>query len=268
MLKLPVVVALAGLLASGVLAACGTDGEDAITVSESPAASTSSAEAATVSTEVVDDGAETTTTAAPEDAPLVVEQGMTSGLNSIGTRHTSVGAVLTNPNTHVAAYGVDVVFNLKDAAGTVIDTDSAMVNYIPAGGRRIIAPLQIGFDIPAEPASVEVVAIVGDFAEDNGPEGNPAIFSMPEQELTVLSATLQPDTFGTYVVGQVSNPGTEVAKFSSIDCALRAGGVIVGGVSGGISDSIVPGGTISFKASPGHYPANTDAVECQIHSSF
>src|SRR5262249_39286805 len=55
--------------------------------------------------------AATTEKPAAETAKLSVESGFSSEVDSIGTRSSSAGAVLTNPRTTQAACGVQVTFN-------------------------------------------------------------------------------------------------------------------------------------------------------------
>lgn len=206
---------------------------------------------------------ETTTTTAPEPVDLTIEAGMFSEINSIGTRNSAAGVVLTNPNAE-AAYDVDVVFNLVDGAGTVMDTASANVDYLAPGGRAIVAPLQIGFDIPSEPVRVDVTAIVGDFREDEGYDG--VEFSMSEGiVLEVVSVEVQRGQYGdTRIGGQVRNPSDQLAEFASIDCIARAGGVIVGGWSTSLTDPVAPGGIIAFNVGARPLSPSADTAECQI----
>ena len=106
-----------------------------------------------------------TTTEAEQPKDLTVESGFSSAVNSINT--TSVGALLTNPNATLALYDVSVVFNLLDASGATIDTDTTQVPYIPAASTVPVAPLLIGFDNPTEPTAVDV-NVTGTFEEDTG----------------------------------------------------------------------------------------------------
>ena len=260
MLKRPIVVAFSALLAALAVAGCGK-GPASVSTSESPA----NAAAPTAEKAAGDTDRGSAAPAQPETVDLEVEQGMTSALDTIGNRYTSVGAVLTNPNTE-AAYGVQVVFNLKDAAGSVIDTQNERIDYVAAGGKRLVAPAFIGFNTPTEPTSVEVVTVVEAFAEDKGPAGSPAVLSVPQTELTVVAAAIQGNQYATKVAGQLSNPGAEVAEFSTVHCVLRAGGILVGGVFGGVGAPLVPGGTVAFDALVSTLPAGADAVECQAFS--
>ncbi|HYF46046.1 MAG TPA: hypothetical protein VD926_07530 [Acidimicrobiales bacterium] len=185
---------------------------------------------------------------ASEERELTVESGMTSGVDSIGTRYTSAGALVTNPNADLAAYDVDVLFNLMDGGGTVLDSDTANVPYLPPGATVPVVPLQIGFDLATEPASIEVL-VTGDLREDEGWEG--VEFMMGTGiELEVAGAAIRATTFGSELTAQVTNPSEDtVAELGTWDCVLQRGDRIVGGEGSGISDSIPPGATVSLNHS-------------------
>lgn len=215
---------------------------------DSPAATDGDEGGASSTTEAEEDEDEAPTTEAAEELELTVESGMTSGVNSIGTRHTSAGALVTNPNEGLAAYEVEVLFNLKDAGGTVLDSDSSTVPYIAPGATVPVAPLQIGFDLATEPASVEVV-VTGDLREDEGWDG--VEFMMGEGiELEVTGAAITAGSFGNELTAQVKNPSPDtIAEFATWDCVLKSGGAVVGGEGSGISDSIPPGVTVALSHS-------------------
>src|SRR5262245_12586866 len=201
-----------------------------------------------------------TTTAAPR-MDLQIESGMSTGVDSIGTRYTTAGAVVTNPNTALAAYGVHVVFNLVDAAGTVTDTDTTNVDYIPGGGRALVAPLQIGFDSPSEPARVDVTAVVDTWARDTGYHAD---FSMFEGvALQIAGAAIARTDYSASVKGQVTNPSTSLIDNASVTCVIRAGGALVGGSVTYVTDPIASGATIAFEVSFSHMPDAADSTECQ-----
>lgn len=186
--------------------------------------------------------ATTTTTIEPPRQDLTVVAGMSSSVDSIGTRYTTAGALVTNPNPGVAAYEVTAVFNLLSATGAILDTDSVNVPYIPANTTVPVAPLQIGFDIPDEPTSVDV-NIAGEFGRDRGWEG--VEFSMQEGfDLTVSDAVVTPDDWGNQLSFTATNPSGSVSEWGSWDCIMKQAGAIVGGQSSGISDPIVPGGSV------------------------
>ena len=213
------------------------------------------------------DAAASTAPPGPEHAPtLEVEAGMSSELNGVGTRHTSAGAVLRNPHAE-AAYGVDVEFNLKDPSGAVLDSATETVNYLPAHGSRIVAPLQIGFDVAGDAESVQVVTRVREFAPDVGPSGGEDIFRRPDgARLDVVDATLRADDYVSRVAGLVVNLTGDVAQFASLHCVLRADEDIVGGTSTGLTTPIPPGATASFESLLTVTPDGVDEVDCEVHA--
>jgi hypothetical protein len=179
---------------------------------------------------------------AAEAMDLQIESGFTSGTDSIGTRYTSAGALVTNPNATLAAYEVSVVFNLLDGSGAILDTDAANVPYIPAGATVPVAPLQIGFEIAADAASIDV-NIAGTFEEDTGWDG--AGFIMGDGiDLDVSGAAVTQGDFGPSVDFTVTNPSDTVAELGAWDCVFKAGGAIVGGETSTIVDPVVPGGQV------------------------
>jgi hypothetical protein len=175
---------------------------------------------------------------------LTVESGMTSATNSIGVRSTSAGALVTNPNVGLAAYDVDVLFNLTDENGVVLDSSGERVEYIAPGATVPVAPLLLGYDLATEPASLEVV-VTGDLAEDKGWAG--VRFSMHDGiELEMTGAALFADRYRTSLTAQVRNPSDDtVASLSTWDCVFRNGGTIVGGEASAISERIPPGVTVA-----------------------
>lgn len=183
-----------------------------------------------------------------EDAQeLTTEADMTSGLDSIGTRHTSAGALVTNPNGNLAAYDVEVLFNLVSANGTVLDSEGVDVAYIPAFSTVPVASsVTFGFDQAEEPASVEV-AVTGGFAEDTGWDG--ADFLLEDGiDLEVTGAAITAGGSGKELTAQVTNPSDTVAELSFWHCVFKNGGTIVGGDSSTISDRIPPGATVAISS--------------------
>lgn len=215
---------------------------------------------------------ETSTTEATGETPggpaeekpkdLTSEVGMTSGVDSIGIRYTSAGALVTNPNEGLAAYNVTVVFNLLDAAGTVVDTDSTNIDYIPAGATVPVVPLQIGFDLDTEPADV-TVEVVGEFGEDAGWDG--VDFLMGDGiDLEVHDPRVQPGEFGDTLSFTVTNPSSDsVAEFGTWSCVFQASGGVTGGESSGIPDPIVPGGTVRVDAPLSAVPSVVETITCR-----
>lgn len=203
-----------------------------------------------------------TTSTAEEAAPqeFTVESGFTSGVSSIGTRHVSAGALVTNPNPDLAGYDVEVLFNLLGADGTVVDTDSANVPYIPPRSTVPVVPFQIGFDLPDEPADMQVI-VTGDLEPDEGWGG--VAFSMNDGvDLEITGAQVAAGRFGPELTAQVTNPSDQVVEFTTWDCVFKSGGVVVGGDGSGISDRVPPGATVALNA-PLDVDVPADEIVCR-----
>lgn len=140
-----------------------------------------------------------------------------------------------------------------------------MVGRIGPGERALVAPLQIGFDKPSEPKVLQVTTIVDHYAQADDLSGCET-FSLSEGvQLEVVSTAIQRGEYSSSVTGQVKNPTTRVVDTPSVNCILRAGAAIVGGISTSIMDPIPPGGTIAFDAGTlGFMPASATSAECQI----
>lgn len=245
------------------LTACGDNDREAIGSSDNDAANTEVDERQ--SEEAVEEPEETTSTteAEPEAMDLTVEAGMTSGVNSIGTRYTTAGALVTNPNESLAAYNVTVVFNLVNASGSILDTDSSNVPYIPANTTVPVAPLQIGFDLAEEPAGVDV-NVAGEFDDDTGWEG--VEFSMEDGiELVISETAFASGQFGNTLSFAAMNPSDTVVEWASWHCVLKQGGAVIGGQASGISDPIVPEGSVRVDGSVSVDSATPDEVICRAY---
>ena len=214
---------------------------------------------------------EITTSAGPpepaETRQLDVEAGMSTEVNAMGTRHTSAGAVVTNPNVQ-AAYGVEVAFHLKDATGATVDTATERVNYLPGRTSRIVAPLELGFGLAVEPTGVEVETNVTEFAPDTGPASGGDPFRRPEgARLEVVGPELVNEEYVSKVTGQIVNPTADVARFPSLHCVLRSEKGIAGGASTGLSDQVGAGGALAFDTLMTFAPDGVDDVDCEAHAS-
>lgn len=196
---------------------------------------------------------------AAEGEPLQVESGFTSETSSTGTRNTSAGALVTNPNSDLAGYSVQALFNLKAEDGAVLDSASPTVSYIAPGETVPVAPLQIGFDIETEPTTLEVLA-TGEFGEDEGPSGP---FGGELLVLEFVGGTVRSTQFGTELDAQVRNPHDQVAETAAWDCVFLSGEEIVGGSPSAIVDRIPPGATVQF-GTPLSVDIQADDVQCRI----
>ena len=169
---------------------------------------------------------------------------------------------MTNPNATLAVYDVSVVFNLVDASGAILDTATETVSYIPANSTVPVAPLQIGFDNPTEPAGVKV-DVAGAFSEDTGWAG---VDFMTNQgiDLEVTGAKVAPGSFGsTDLSFTATNPSDQVTESGLWSCVLKRGGAIVGGESSGITDPIVPGSSVLVTSSVSVDGLTADEVICR-----
>ena len=152
-----------------------------------------------------------------------------------------------------------VIFTLVDAAGVSLDTDTANLPVVPARGKALAAPLQIGFDKPA-PASMKVAWVVDSF-------GACSSFSYKGIRLVVSNVAAKVQEYGGVgVTAQVANPSKDVVEYPSIVCVLRTAGAITGGASTSITDPIVPGGSVAWETSESGADPKTDAVECEAYA--
>ncbi len=217
---------------------------------------------AELASEVEDeDDAETTPTATgsvaePAEAEdFGIESGFTTGTDSIGTRHTSAGARLTNPNSDLAAYDVQVLFNLIGQNGDVIDTATETVPYVGPSEVVPVAPTQIGFDLKAKPTDLQV-KVIAEFSEDKGPE-SAAVLQMEGAEVIK-------GEYGNELSGRVTNTTDVVTEWSSWSCIFLNGKKVVGGSSSGISDPIPPGTMVQFDDSLSIDDLLPKKVECRV----
>ena len=205
-----------------------------------------------------------TSEAAPAEQDFVVESGFTTGVDSIGTRYTSAGARLTNPNSDLAAYGVQVLFNLVDAKGDVLDSTTENVPYVGPGETVPVAPLQIGFDLKKVPTELEV-QVVGDFVEDEGPRDS---FDAPTSILKLKDAEITRSDYSLELSGQVTNQTDELVTEATWACIYVKGKKIVGGASSAIIDPIPPGSTVHFGDFVSVDALAGSSVECRILSGY
>ena len=180
----------------------------------------------------------------PGDAEeLTTEAGITSGVDSIGGEHTSAGALVTNPNASLAAYDVEVLFNLVSADGTVLASEGESVPYIPAFSTVPVGASDLlGNGVAA--ASVEVT-VTGSFAEDSGWDGVDFLFGYGI-DLEVADAAATTGSTGPELTAQVTNPSDSVAESAFVTCVLKNGGAIVGGEQTGVGNRIPPGATVAL----------------------
>jgi hypothetical protein len=195
---------------------------------------------------------------------IQVEAGFSSrpaGQYSSGPDVTAA-AVLTNPSTK-AACSVRAVFNALDAAGTTVKTETADIDWIPAGGRAFAVPLV--FTPSVEPASVTVTVVVEEFRSAKDLSQCKGYYITDGIELPVSGAAIErSSSYFQKITGQVANPTSKLIDMAQITCILRADGSLVGGENTYLSDPIVPGGTVAFSMTSFSFiPDSANGVECQ-----
>lgn len=220
----------------------------------------------TVSTDESSPAEGDTAEEAPSDdvQDFEVESGFSSGTDSIGTKYNSAGALLTNPNPDLAAYGAQVLFNLVGPGGDVLDTTTETVSYIGPGETVPVGPLQIGFDLKEKPTKLEV-QVVGDFTDDEGPKD---AFGDEMSVLTVKKIEITQSDYGRELSGQVTNETDEIVTDANWDCVYMSGEKIVGGASSSILDPIPPGSTVQFSDSISVDDMPAKNATCRVISSY
>lgn len=201
----------------------------------------------------------TPTGATPTIDALTIESGYSSGLNAMGTRYTSAGAVITN-TAAVTACGVKVEFVILDAAGAVLDTNAEALHRVAPGAALPLSSGGLGDGRPDEPASF-TATIVG--VDSFDPAGGCAGSSTTAQGLTLAATDSRIDTGVEIITGNLRNPTDTVAEQVVIECVLRdAFGAIIGGDSGSVRGSVAPGGDTAFDIRMLWAPAKATAAEC------
>lgn len=148
----------------------------------------------------------------------------------------SVAAMVTN-HDQADLFFVEVTFNILDASGVPVATESSYVDVIPAG-ESVPTQAIITQDLTAAlPITLEVSA----FAERN------SFFASPWIELEIgREVNVDNDDFLTTLSGTITNPGTERVEFVTITCLFLADdGSIMGGTSA-YPDTIAPGQIIAW----------------------
>ena len=244
------------------LTGCGGGSED---VGGGPASDLSTDSSAVQQTEPPPTDPSTERTPASQDVNLLVESGFTTISQSDGRLLTTAGAVVTNPSADEAACGVTVSFNLVDGAGKVLDTETVgPMDWIPASGTAIVSSFLLGYDITAEPTTMNVFAVANAFI------ATPDLIGCENFDLTsgvtleVADVTIDQSGLLEYVNGQVTNQTDQLVETAIVDCVVRAAGVIVGGEQSFV-DPIPAGGTIAFSVESLEFiPDNADSADCWV----
>ena len=207
----------------------------------------------------------TTTTEAPLQA-LTVDIGFRPVQGSFA-RFTSLGLLISNPNASMGAYGTQVVINLLDANGTILDTGTVDIPYVPAGETVPAAPLIIAYDIDAEPVDADVF-VTTNLKTERGWSG--VEFTIYEGiELEVTEAGVSPARYGDGVdlSFNVTNPTDRLIDgYPTWDCVFVEDGQIVGGETSSIVDPISPGATVRVDSSNQIDYRSIDEVICRSYA--
>ena len=194
--------------------------------------------------------AEPTTTAAGTGDPKVTisEAGMSVGAGYDDSPRGYAGAVLVNAGTSSATF-FEVIFTFKNAEGLPVGTETTYVYAIDPGGTAHAAVESVSLQGPATSVDASVVIDEG-FGLYTG------------MVLPVTVTSVGPSSFGgVSVAGTASNPSSEVVESGGVQCVLRRGGKIVGGVTTSL-DTLVAGGSIAWDTSVSDEFVSADAAEC------
>ena len=194
--------------------------------------------------------AEPTTTAAGTGDPKVTisEAGMSVGAGYDDSPRGYAGAVLVNNGESTASF-FEVIFTFKNAEGVPVGTETTYVDAVDPGGTAHAAVESVSLQGPA--TSVEASVVID---EDFNPYTG--------MVLPVTVTSVGPESLGgVSVAGTASNPSSEVVEGGAVECVLRKGGKIVGGVSTSL-DTLVAGGSIAWETSVLDEFVSADAAEC------
>lgn len=202
----------AALLASLVVAGCGSTAKEGNATATAPQAGD-------------------TTTAAPEPTEtaeaVVAESGFTQSKESV-----SWGAVIENPAADAEVRDVAVSVNALDSAGNVLGTDDATIAVIPGGGSFNLAGESLSIAAGDKVKSLDVAVTT----ESSGPNEHP----LPEVSNVRISR--DPD-FGPTIHAQIRNTLEEpLSSFARASAVLRnSNGKIIGGLFTYPKSEIPPG---------------------------
>lgn len=107
--------------------------------------------------------------------------------------------------------------------------------------------------------------LAGTFDDDSGWDGV-GFMSGDGVDLGVSDPVIEPGTYGTNLSFTASNPSEGVVEYATWHCVFRSGGSIVGGEHSGISDAIVPDGSVRVDTSLSVDGLTADEVICRAHA--
>lgn len=223
-------VAVVGMLAITV-AACGSNVAD---INTKPGSGTAN----TVATGQSGQSGGTTTTAAPTNPLVVVDQGFTQlPPDSLGNSYVSEAAVLKWNSAKQIATEVQVTLTLSNAQGVVVNSDNETVGAIlPGQTVAVTNSAQV-----SGAASLKVQAIVG-----STPTGGASITpTIAPSGVT----TSNPDGFGLQTTGTVTSTATkELQNVQAVAVYYNSNGAVIGGDSTFVN-FIPAAGSTSFQIS-------------------
>ena len=234
-----------------VLAALALGGSDSDSDTATAAIATPTTEAAQSPPELTEEPEPASPpTTSKSDAPdiQVVETGLSVGEGYDGGPRAYAGAVIKNNGSATEAF-FEVVFTFKDAAGKAVGTETQYVYAVEAGGTAHAAVESASLQGAA--VSVDASAIVQD-----------SFMPYEGRALPVTVTGIGAGSFGGLEVrGTASNPTDEVIDAAGVQCVLRKGGSIVGGVYTYL-DTLVPNGEVAWDTSVLDDWLDADTAEC------
>lgn len=213
------------------LAACGGSNEK--TIENATSGSGSNRSDAAVSTTTT--AASTTTVSLPSGPELTLTDSGFSIATYFGDERRLTAAAEFKNTGDVTAVFSEVVFTFKDAAGKPVATETAYLDAVDPGNKAYAIVDAVEWN-GADPASLSVD---GTYSEDSIFDG---------AQLSVTVGGVGPEEYGGYKVhGTAKNTASEIVESTSVDCALRKAGKIVGGVEGYL-DQMSSGAEIAWEA--------------------
>ena len=189
---------------------------------------------------------------------VAVKSGVAGRLSSIGSWFVGYGVVLQNVSPDQDALDVDVLVNILDAGGRILESDSNTYEAIPAGATYYGGGEAIYEG--AAPARTEVTVQV------RNRQAKSAIALPPVSNVRVT------ENFGTSVLGEVANPSStrslsDIARITVV-CFDAAGNVIGGGRTYPPT-TLPPGGRAAFDASiEGLSPSQIASVQVSVEPEY
>ena len=223
-------------LAAAVALLAGCDAARSSTAIASPSAVASASPGATIvatSTPPASQGATVPPSAVADPVPIeVVEAGLTAFPGDAGGS-VSYAAVLHNPNTDWMLQRAEVLVDFLDANGAFVGGEELLVTILP-GQTTAISGQSAGAGAATQ-IVVQPPEDVTAFVRRAGGEG-----------FDVLDVATEAGASTWLTTGTLVSRFGALQTFVQVFAVHRAGGLIVGGASGGI-ESIEPGASATFE---------------------